>query len=59
MMAPARKYDKNSQRDHSEKDNIKIDLGNIDWEGVDWIHLTQDRDQWPTVVKTVMNLRIP
>jgi hypothetical protein len=29
------------------------------WEGVDWIHLAQDRDQWRTGVNTVMNLRIP
>jgi hypothetical protein len=25
----------------------------------DWIHLTQVRNQWPAVVKTVMNLRVP
>jgi hypothetical protein len=29
------------------------------YEGVDWIHLAQDRDQWRAVVKTVMNVRIP
>jgi hypothetical protein len=28
------------------KDNIRMDLREIDWEIVDWIHLTQDRDQW-------------
>jgi hypothetical protein len=27
------------------KDNIRNDLGEIEWEGVDWIHLAQDRDQ--------------
>jgi len=27
--------------------------------GVDWIELTQDRDRWPTLVNTVMNLRFP
>jgi hypothetical protein len=29
------------------------------WEGVEWMHLAQDRDQWRGVVNTVMNLRIP
>jgi hypothetical protein len=29
------------------------------WVGVDWIHLTQRRDQWWAVVNTVMNLRVP
>jgi hypothetical protein len=23
-----------------------MDLREIGWEGVDWIHLLQDRDQW-------------
>jgi hypothetical protein len=26
-------------------DNIKIDLGEIGWDGMDWIDLSQDRDQ--------------
>jgi hypothetical protein len=30
----------------------------IVWEGVEWIHLAQDRDQWPAVVNAVMNLRV-
>jgi hypothetical protein len=28
------------------EDNIRIDLKEIGLEGVDWIHLAQDRDQW-------------
>jgi hypothetical protein len=36
-----------------------MDLTEIVWEGVDWIHLAQDRDQWRAVVNTVMNLRVP
>jgi hypothetical protein len=40
-------------------DNIKIDLGEIGWDGVDWIELAQDRDQWRALVNTVMNLRFP
>jgi len=26
--------------------------------GVNWPHLSQDRDQWQVVVKAVMNLRV-
>jgi hypothetical protein len=31
---------------HRWEDNIRMDLGETGWEDVDWIHLTQDRDQW-------------
>jgi hypothetical protein len=40
-------------------DNIKMDLGEIGWDGRDWIELAQDRDQWRALVNTVMNLRVP
>jgi hypothetical protein len=40
-------------------DDIKIDLREIGWDGMDWIDLAQDRDQWKALVKTVMNLRLP
>jgi hypothetical protein len=40
-------------------DNIKIDLRQIEWDGVDWIDLAQDRDQWRALVNTVMNLQFP
>jgi hypothetical protein len=39
--------------------NIKMDLGETGWDGVDWIDLAQDRDQWRALVNTVMNLRVP
>jgi hypothetical protein len=29
------------------------------WEGIDWIHLAQDRVQWRAFVNTVMNLQVP
>jgi hypothetical protein len=38
-------------------DNIKIVLREIGWDGMDWIDLAQDRDQWRALVNTVMNLR--
>jgi len=41
------------------KDGIIMYLREIGWEGVDWLHLAQDRDQWRSVVDTVMNLRVP
>jgi hypothetical protein len=40
-------------------DNIRMDLKKIGWEGVDWIHLGQDRYQWRDLVNTVMNLPVP
>jgi hypothetical protein len=40
-------------------DNIKMDLREIGWDGMDWIDLAQDRDQWRDFVSTVMNLRVP
>jgi len=36
------------------EDNIRMDLREVGWEGVNWIHLTQDRDQWQACVNTVM-----
>jgi hypothetical protein len=35
-----------------------MDLRKIWWEGVDWMRLAQDRDQWYALVNTVMNLRV-
>jgi hypothetical protein len=34
-------------------------LREIEWDGMDWIDLAQDRDQWRALVNTVMNLRVP
>jgi hypothetical protein len=33
-----------------------MDLGEIGWDGMDWIDLGQDRAQWRALVNTVMNL---
>jgi hypothetical protein len=41
------------------EDNIKMDLREVGWGGVDWIDLTQDRDRWRALVYTAMNLRDP
>jgi hypothetical protein len=38
-------------------DNIKMDLREIQWDGMDWIDLAQNRGQWRALLNTVMNLR--
>jgi hypothetical protein len=40
-------------------DNIKMDVREIGCDGMDWIKLAQDKDQWMALVNTVMNLRVP
>jgi hypothetical protein len=40
-------------------ENIKTDLGKIEWGGMDWFDMAQDMDQWRAIVNTVMNLRVP
>jgi hypothetical protein len=44
---------------HRWEDNIKIDLQEVGWGGMDWIDMAQDRDRWPALVNAVMNLRVP
>jgi hypothetical protein len=41
------------------EDNIKMDLREIGFGVVDWIHWAQDTDRWQALVNTVMNLRVP
>jgi hypothetical protein len=40
-------------------DNIKMDVGEIGRGGVDWIGVTQDREEWRALVNAVMNLLDP
>jgi hypothetical protein len=40
-------------------DNIKIDLREVGWDGVDWIYVAEDRNQWRALVYTVWNLQVP
>jgi hypothetical protein len=40
-------------------DNIKMNLREIEWGGMDWIDMAQNRGQWRAHVNTVINLRVP
>jgi hypothetical protein len=44
---------------HRWEDNIKMDLREVGWGGMNWIDLAQDRNRWQAVVNAAMNLRIP
>jgi hypothetical protein len=41
------------------EDNIRMDLGEVGWDDVDWIGLAQDRNRWRALVNSVLNLRVP
>jgi len=43
----------------SWKYNIRIDLQENGFGGMDWIYLAQDVDRWMVLVNTVMKLRSP
>jgi hypothetical protein len=38
------------------EDNIKMDLQEMGWGGMDWIDLALDRDRWRVLVNAAMNL---
>jgi len=41
------------------EDNIKMNLQEVGFGGMDWIDLAQDRDRWRVLVNAVMNLCFP
>jgi hypothetical protein len=40
-------------------DNIRIDLGEVEWGNVDLIGLAKDNNRWRALVNSVLNLRVP
>jgi hypothetical protein len=47
------------RRRRRRMDNIRMDLGELGWGGVDLIGLTQDRNRWRALVNPVVTLRVP
>jgi hypothetical protein len=47
------------ERPRRRWEDSRMDLNEIGWEGVDWIHLAQDKDWLRALVNTVMNFRMP
>jgi hypothetical protein len=41
------------------KSNIKMELRELESEGMDWIYLAQDRDTWRTIVNEVITIPVP
>ena len=44
---------------HRWEDKMKMDLQEVQWGGMGWIDLAQDRDRWFTLVDVVMNPQAP
>jgi len=44
---------------HRWEDNIKMDLQEVGWGGIDWIDLFQDRERWQALERVVMNPLVP
>jgi len=46
-------------RDNSKELCLKDTIREIGCKGVDWTHLVQNKDQWRSLVNTVMKFRVP
>jgi hypothetical protein len=58
-------WESQKKRDHLEDQDVggwtilNWILRETGWDGVDWIDMAQDRDQWRALVNTVLKLRVP
>jgi hypothetical protein len=53
-------FERQKERDHWEDQDVGgMDLGEIGWDGMDWIDVAQDGDWWRALENTVVNLRFP
>jgi hypothetical protein len=43
---------------HRWEDGIRMDLSEIGWEGVEWIHLPQDHDRWWAVMNMMVSFQV-
>jgi hypothetical protein len=44
---------------YRREDNVKMNLQEVRWEGMNWTDLAQYRDTWRAFVNAAMNLRVP
>jgi hypothetical protein len=49
---------KQPERKKKKEDNIKMDLRKIGWSGMDWINMSQGRNQWRALVNMILNLPV-
>jgi hypothetical protein len=55
---PGRKKPLGKHR-HRWEDNIKMDIQEVGWGGMDWLELSQGRDRWWVLVNLVLNVQVP
>jgi hypothetical protein len=44
---------------HRLEDNIKMDVQEVRWGGMDWFDVAEDTDRWRALVNPVMNILVP
>ena len=44
---------------HRWEENIKMDIQEMGWAGMDWIDRVQDRDRWQVLLNVVANHWVP